>query len=104
MPIHFANRKFGQSKLSLKEQLNYLKHLKRLADYKYGWFSRLFQFCLVGGRGPWWTWAATRLLLDLAVPHPLAAVAAVFGAGSFLGSHRGDVALAMAGAWPSGSP
>jgi dolichol-phosphate mannosyltransferase len=36
VPIQFADRKLGESKLSLKEQLNYLKHLKRLADYEYG--------------------------------------------------------------------
>ena len=71
VPIHFANRKFGQSKLSLKEQLNYLKHLKRLADYKFGWFSRLFQFCLVGGTGTVVDLASYALLLDLAA-HPLA--------------------------------
>jgi hypothetical protein len=36
VPIQFAERKVGESKLSFKEQLNYLKHLKRLADYEYG--------------------------------------------------------------------
>ncbi|UCF34456.1 MAG: polyprenol monophosphomannose synthase, partial [Phycisphaerales bacterium] len=36
VPIHFADRKFGESKLSLKEQLRYIRHLKRLADFKYG--------------------------------------------------------------------
>lgn len=51
IPIHFANRKYGQSKLNLKEQLNYIKHLKRLADFKYGDFSRIIQFCLVGSTG-----------------------------------------------------
>ncbi|MCJ7543029.1 MAG: glycosyltransferase family 2 protein [Phycisphaerae bacterium] len=71
VPIHFANRKFGQSKLSLKEQVNYLKHIKRLADYKYGWFSRLFQFCLVGGTGAVVDLSAYALLLDLGA-HPLA--------------------------------
>ncbi len=34
VPIHFANRRHGKSKLTLREQLNYLKHLKRLWDYK----------------------------------------------------------------------
>jgi len=51
IPIHFADREHGQSKLRFKEQLNYLKHLKRLADFKYGNFSRLIQFCLVGSTG-----------------------------------------------------
>jgi dolichol-phosphate mannosyltransferase len=34
VPIHFADRQFGQSKLSLKEQLNFLRHLARLYAYK----------------------------------------------------------------------
>jgi dolichol-phosphate mannosyltransferase len=58
VPIHFADRKFGQSKLSLKEQINYIKHLKRLADFTWGGFSHLLQFCLVGSTG---------LVIDLAV-------------------------------------
>jgi dolichol-phosphate mannosyltransferase len=34
-PIHFANRRRGQSKLSFREQLNYLRHLVRLATFKW---------------------------------------------------------------------
>jgi dolichol-phosphate mannosyltransferase len=34
VPIHFSERKFGESKLTLKEQLNYLVHIKRLIRYK----------------------------------------------------------------------
>jgi dolichol-phosphate mannosyltransferase len=34
IPIHFANRKYGRSKLTLKEQLNFLRHLARLYAYK----------------------------------------------------------------------
>lgn len=51
VPINFANRKYGESKLNFKEQLNYLKHLKRLTDFKFGEFSRIIQFCLVGSTG-----------------------------------------------------
>jgi dolichol-phosphate mannosyltransferase len=40
VPIHFTNRVYGQSKLTLKEQYNYLKHLKRLVYYKY---SKIFR-------------------------------------------------------------
>lgn len=35
VPIHFANRKFGESKLSIREQLNYLRHLCRLYAYRF---------------------------------------------------------------------
>jgi len=34
VPIHFADRQHGESKLSLKEQLNFLRHLVRLYAYK----------------------------------------------------------------------
>ena len=34
VPIYFETRKNGQSKLNLREQVNYIIHLKRLADFK----------------------------------------------------------------------
>ncbi|MDH3654080.1 MAG: polyprenol monophosphomannose synthase [Myxococcales bacterium] len=34
VPIHFSDRQHGESKLSLKEQLNFLRHLGRLYAYK----------------------------------------------------------------------
>lgn len=34
VPIHFADRQHGESKLSLKEQLHFLRHLRRLYAYK----------------------------------------------------------------------
>ncbi len=34
VPIHFADRQHGESKLSLKEQLNFIRHLGRLYAYK----------------------------------------------------------------------
>jgi dolichol-phosphate mannosyltransferase len=36
VPIHFADRQHGESKLSLKEQLNFLRHLGWLYAYKLG--------------------------------------------------------------------
>lgn len=51
IPIHFADRRLGESKLGIKEQWNYLRHLKRLFDYKYGPLSRFVQFCVVGASG-----------------------------------------------------
>lgn len=36
IPIHFANRLHGESKLSFREQLNYLRHLARLYRFRYG--------------------------------------------------------------------
>jgi len=51
VPIFFADRKHGQSKLTLGEQLRYIRHLRRLADYRFGAMSKFFQFCLVGVSG-----------------------------------------------------
>lgn len=34
IPIHFADRRYGRSKLTLKEQLNFLRHLARLYAFK----------------------------------------------------------------------
>lgn len=44
IPIHFADRRAGQSKLCFKEQLNYIRHIKRLLDFEYGWSWRLLLF------------------------------------------------------------
>jgi dolichol-phosphate mannosyltransferase len=51
VPIQFRDRLHGESKLSLKEQLNYLRHLRRLYLYKLGHAGRLLQFVLVGSTG-----------------------------------------------------
>ncbi|MCV6609403.1 MAG: glycosyltransferase family 2 protein [Amphritea sp.] len=50
-PIHFKDREHGESKLSLKEQLLYLRHLRRLYRFKYPLISEFFQFGFVGGTG-----------------------------------------------------
>jgi dolichol-phosphate mannosyltransferase len=51
VPIHFADRQFGKSKLSLTEQLKYIKHVRRLLIFKYGRGSALTQFIVVGAIG-----------------------------------------------------
>jgi dolichol-phosphate mannosyltransferase len=51
VPIHFENRLHGTSKLSVKEQINYLRHLKRLYEFKFGDVARFLQFLVVGGTG-----------------------------------------------------
>ena len=69
IPIQFSDRKFGQSKLTFKEQVRYLNHLKRLADYKYGTLSRLVQFCGVGATGMAVDFSFYALLLSI-LPWP----------------------------------
>lgn len=77
VPIYFADRRFGQSKLSLREQLHYIEHLKRLADYKYGGFSQLAQFCLVGTTGVAVDLIVLALLLRAALPFKMARAVAI---------------------------
>jgi dolichol-phosphate mannosyltransferase len=51
VPIQFKERLHGESKLSLKEQINYLIHIKRLFEFKYESFSELIKFGLTGCSG-----------------------------------------------------
>ncbi|RYZ04692.1 MAG: glycosyltransferase family 2 protein [Myxococcales bacterium] len=50
-PIHFEQRRYGASKLTLEQQLLYLHHLHRLYVFKYGAWRQLVQFVFVGGMG-----------------------------------------------------
>jgi dolichol-phosphate mannosyltransferase len=47
VPIHFAERTRGQSKLSLREQFRYLEHLSRLYDFCYPHLSPIAKFLIV---------------------------------------------------------
>ena len=51
IPIHFSDRIHGESKLSLKEQLNYVRHLGRLMDFKFRHLARGLRFAAVGASG-----------------------------------------------------
>jgi dolichol-phosphate mannosyltransferase len=51
VPIHFADRQAGESKLNFKEQLKYLMHLRRLLIFKYPNRSYMLQFAVVGASG-----------------------------------------------------
>ena len=51
VPIAFQERLHGDSKLSLKEQVNYLRHLKRLSDYKYPAITQFLVFSIIGCLG-----------------------------------------------------
>jgi dolichol-phosphate mannosyltransferase len=51
LPIVFADRMYGESKLTLREQWNYLLHLKRLYCYKYKVLARFLVFGAVGATG-----------------------------------------------------
>ena len=74
VPIRFTNRCKGESKLNWKEQLNYLRHVKRLLDFRFGGWSQLVQFLAIGLTGVVVDAGAFALLLGLA---PVAAARAL---------------------------
>ena len=47
IPIHFAERTRGESKLTLKQQFKYLEHLSRLYDFTYPRTSPVVKFLIV---------------------------------------------------------
>lgn len=51
VPIHFTERQFGRSKLGLREQVNYLRHLGRLYAYRCATLAQPVRFLIVGGTG-----------------------------------------------------
>ena len=51
VPIHFSTRQLGESKLSLRVQLQYLTHIVRLARWKFPGWSSFVPFAMVGVSG-----------------------------------------------------
>lgn len=51
VPIHFADRVHGYSKLSWKEQVRYLRHLRRLYQFRFPFLAEFAQFGAVGASG-----------------------------------------------------
>ncbi|MFV0359645.1 glycosyltransferase [Tropicimonas sp.] len=51
VPIHFSDRLHGESKLTLKEQLRYIQHIRRLYLYRFAQIMYLLQFLVVGASG-----------------------------------------------------
>ena len=72
VPIDFADRDLGSSKMNWRQQLNYLRHLYRLYRYRYGVLVRLSAFALVGASGFVIDLAAYLGLLALGVEHRVA--------------------------------
>lgn len=79
VPIHFTDRVHGESKLSLREQLNYLLHLRRLYLFKYATFTSVVQFALVGTAGVVVNLGVVTLVVALGLS-PFLALAAGVGA------------------------
>jgi dolichol-phosphate mannosyltransferase len=77
VPIHFADRKFGESKLNLQEQLKYLEHVRRLILHKFPNLSYVFRFSAVGASGVVVNLAVLTLLMTMGVPLNAAVATAI---------------------------
>jgi len=51
VPIHFANRKAGQSKLGGAVMLRYIDHVSTLYEQKRFWLAKYLKFAFIGGIG-----------------------------------------------------
>jgi dolichol-phosphate mannosyltransferase len=102
IPIHFEDRRFGESKLTMRQQLLYLKHLRRLYIFKYGAWSQLMQFLFVGGMGTVVNLVALTLLLRFGVAMRPAVGVAIFASMcfNFVLNRRFSFAAARHRAWP----
>jgi dolichol-phosphate mannosyltransferase len=77
VPIHFEDRRYGESKLTLTQQLLYLKHLRRLYVFKYGVWTQMLQFMVVGGLGTLVNVVALTLFLAAGLSEQAAVAAAI---------------------------
>jgi len=77
VPIEFADRVHGKSKLSLREQLRYIRHLRRLFMYRYGTSSEVMQFIVVGASGVLVNLGIVTALLRAGVTAPLGIAAGI---------------------------
>jgi dolichol-phosphate mannosyltransferase len=77
IPIHFDNRHLGRSKLSLMEQIKYFRHLRRLYTFRFGTWSHLAQFLVVGASGLAINLMLLTLFLQRGVPERVAVAGAI---------------------------
>jgi dolichol-phosphate mannosyltransferase len=77
VPIHFEDRQLGKSKLTFRQQLLYIKHLRRLYTFKFGGWSQLVQFLTVGGLGTVVNLALLTAFLYVRVPEKTAVALAI---------------------------
>ncbi len=78
IPIHFTDRQFGKSKLSVREQLRYLQHIRRLYIHRFRFWSELVQFLGVGAIGLGVNLLCLTLLLHAGLGVKLAVPLAIF--------------------------
>jgi dolichol-phosphate mannosyltransferase len=101
VPIHFEDRRFGKSKLTMTQQLLYLQHLRRLYIFKYGVWSQLMQFLVVGGLGTIVNLTVLTLLLGWGMETRAAVACSIFLAMcfNFVLNRRFSFSLARHRSW-----
>ena len=80
VPIHFAERTAGESKLSLKQQFRYLEHLSRLYDFTYPRLSPMTKFAIATAVAWVLGLALFTILMHVGFAGSLAVTIAYFGA------------------------
>jgi len=80
VPIEFAARQAGQSKLDLREQIKYLRHLRRLYDWRWPVLTQAASFCAVGTCGMVVDLTMMTLLMSAWGVFPLARVLSIAAA------------------------
>jgi dolichol-phosphate mannosyltransferase len=78
VPIHFADRQAGESKLNVREQVKYMLHLRRLLIFKYPNRSYMLQFAIVGASGTAVNLAALTTLLAAGTREGVAVAGGIF--------------------------
>jgi dolichol-phosphate mannosyltransferase len=101
VPIHFEDRQHGKSKLTLKQQLLYLQHLRRLYMFKHGLATQLMQFLTVGALGTAVNVALLTLLLwmGMSMRPAVAAAIALSMCFNFILNRRFSFSFAREGSW-----
>lgn len=77
IPIYFSQRAKGKSKLTFKEQIKYLIHLRRLYFFKYENLTYFFHFSVIGFSGTLVNLLVLTLLVFLGVPVRLSVAVAI---------------------------
>jgi dolichol-phosphate mannosyltransferase len=100
-PISFENRRFGESKLTMRQQLLYLQHLRRLYIFKYGVWSQIMQFLVVGALGTLVNLIALTLLITAGLQIRWAVALAILVAMTFnfVLNRRFSFSFARRGSW-----
>ncbi len=83
VPIHFAERTGGESKLTVKQQFKYLEHLSRLYDFCFPRLSPVVKFGVVTA-GAWFVGLGCYLAMLWSGWKPMSAAAASYPAALFV--------------------